>query len=150
MSNYFHLKESEDNEVPLCYKCEKARAWRGECIDCYMKEHSSPYYMNGKMRYPDTHNILQGYYMEEEHYARMHRMQPVQPEQPEQAVQPVQPEQPVQPVQPVQPEKDAQIKASDKAENDFAKSLFQTIQGVKYDDKCPHGMPFYACMPCSH
>ena len=100
--------------------------------------------MNGKMRYPDTHNIRQGYYMEEEHYARMHRMQPVQP------VQPVQPEQPVQPVQPVQPEKDAQTKASDKAENDFAKSLFQTIQGVKHDDKCPHGMPFYACMPCSH
>ena len=35
-------------------------------------------------------------------------------------------------------------------EDGFAKNLFQTIQGVKYDDKCPHGMPFYACMPCSH
>ena len=35
-------------------------------------------------------------------------------------------------------------------EDGFAKNLFQTIQGVKYDDKCPHGMPYYACMPCSH
>lgn len=35
-------------------------------------------------------------------------------------------------------------------EDGFAKNLFQTIQGVKHDDKCPHGMPFYACMPCSH
>jgi hypothetical protein len=39
-----------------------------------------------------------------------------------------------------------------KAENeiDFAKNLFQIVQGVKYDDKCPHDLPFYACMPCSH
>jgi len=32
----------------------------------------------------------------------------------------------------------------------FAKNLFQTVQGVKFDDKCPHGLPFYACMACSH
>ena len=32
----------------------------------------------------------------------------------------------------------------------FAKNLFQTVQGVKFNDKCPHGLPFYACMPCSH
>jgi hypothetical protein len=32
----------------------------------------------------------------------------------------------------------------------FAKNLFQTVQGVKFDDKCPHGLPFYACMSCSH
>lgn len=32
----------------------------------------------------------------------------------------------------------------------FAKNLFQTVQGVNYDDKCPHGLPFYACMSCSH
>jgi len=35
-------------------------------------------------------------------------------------------------------------------EDGFAKNLFQTVQGVKYDDKCPHGLPFYACMSCSH
>jgi hypothetical protein len=32
----------------------------------------------------------------------------------------------------------------------FIKNLFQTVQGVKFDSKCPHGMPFYACMSCSH
>ena len=32
----------------------------------------------------------------------------------------------------------------------FVKNLFQTVQGVKYDSKCPHDMPFYACMSCSH
>lgn len=35
-------------------------------------------------------------------------------------------------------------------DTDFAKNLFQTVQGVKFDDKCPHGLPFYACMSCSH
>ena len=34
--------------------------------------------------------------------------------------------------------------------NDFVKDLFQTVQGVKYDDRCPHGLPYYACMSCSH
>jgi hypothetical protein len=32
----------------------------------------------------------------------------------------------------------------------FVKNLFQTVQGVKFDDKCPHSLPFYACMSCSH
>ena len=32
----------------------------------------------------------------------------------------------------------------------FVKNLFKTVQGVNYDDKCPHGLPFYACMSCSH
>ena len=32
----------------------------------------------------------------------------------------------------------------------FAKNLFQTVQGVRYDSLCPHGDPFYACMSCSH
>ena len=38
----------------------------------------------------------------------------------------------------------------DKAQDDFIKNLFQTVQGVKYDDRCPHGLPYYACMSCSH
>jgi len=32
---------------------------------------------------------------------------------------------------------------------EFAKNIFSSI-GTPYDSKCPHGMPFYACMPCSH
>ena len=36
------------------------------------------------------------------------------------------------------------------SEMGFLKNLFQTVQGVKFDDKCPHDLPFYACMSCSH
>ena len=32
---------------------------------------------------------------------------------------------------------------------DFAKELFVEM-GTPHDSKCPHGLPFYACMPCSH
>jgi hypothetical protein len=35
-------------------------------------------------------------------------------------------------------------------DDNFIKNLFQTIQGVKYDALCPHGLPYYACMSCSH
>jgi hypothetical protein len=38
----------------------------------------------------------------------------------------------------------------DPSSPDFVKKLFETVQGVKYDSKCPHGDPFYACMSCSH
>lgn len=34
--------------------------------------------------------------------------------------------------------------------DDMIKDLFKVVQGVNYDDKCPHGIPFYACMSCSH
>jgi hypothetical protein len=36
------------------------------------------------------------------------------------------------------------------SETDFAKNLFMTVQGVKHDALCPHGLPYYACMSCSH
>jgi hypothetical protein len=39
---------------------------------------------------------------------------------------------------------------TDKLPDCFVKDLFKAVQGVNYDDKCPHGLPFYACMPCSH
>ena len=32
---------------------------------------------------------------------------------------------------------------------DFAKNLFAAM-GAPHDSKCPHGLPFYSCMPCSH
>jgi len=44
----------------------------------------------------------------------------------------------------------AVAKAPGKTEDSFIKNLFQTVQGVKYDDRCPHGLPYYACMSCSH
>ncbi len=105
---------AEEENPPLCYKCHKTRAWRGECIDCYMANHS---YERGAWRMPDTHNIRQGYYMEEEVYAQQRR---------------------------------AASRPPKSTESDLVKGLFQTVQGVKFDDKCPHGDPFYACMSCSH
>jgi hypothetical protein len=33
--------------------------------------------------------------------------------------------------------------------SDFAKSIFAEM-GTPHDSECPHGLPFYACMPCSH
>jgi|LauGreDrversion2_2_1035103.scaffolds.fasta_scaffold64618_2 hypothetical protein len=44
----------------------------------------------------------------------------------------------------------AAAKAPGNTEDSFIKNLFQTVQGVKYDDRCPHGLPYYACMSCSH
>lgn len=32
---------------------------------------------------------------------------------------------------------------------DFAKELFAAM-GTPHDSICPHGLPFYSCMPCSH
>jgi len=35
-------------------------------------------------------------------------------------------------------------------DTEYIKKLFETVQGVNFQDKCPHGYPYYACMPCSH
>ena len=115
------VAEKEINP-PLCYKCNKTRAWRGECIDCYMANHSKRVFERGEWRMPDTHNIRQGYYIEEEYYAQQHRRQRAESKQTQQKP----------------------------TELDLVKALFQTVQGVNFDDKCPHGEPFYACMSCSH
>jgi hypothetical protein len=34
--------------------------------------------------------------------------------------------------------------------DELVKGLFETVQGVKFDSQCPHELPFYACMACSH
>jgi hypothetical protein len=83
-----------------------------------MANHSKRVFVRGEWRMPDTHNIRQGYWMEEEAYAQQRRA--------------------------------ASTKANEHTELDLVKGLFQTVQGVKFDDKCPHGDPFYACMSCSH
>jgi superfamily I DNA and/or RNA helicase len=132
----------EDNEVPLCHKCNKKRAWRGECVDCYMGQHSQRVFERGEWRLPDTHNIGQGYYMEEEHYARQRRLERERRDAPK-------------PLLAAAANADNAIveaKAIPGSETElgFLKNLFQTVQGVKYDSMCPHGEPFYACMCCSH
>jgi len=43
----------------------------------------------------------------------------------------------------------AEAKSGGILTQDFAKNLFAAM-GTPHDSKCPHGIPFYACMPCSH
>lgn len=45
---------------------------------------------------------------------------------------------------------DSQIAEARAMPGDFIKNLFKTVQGVKFDDRCPHALPYYACMSCSH
>ena len=45
---------------------------------------------------------------------------------------------------------DARKMPGGKTDDGFVKNLFKTVQGVNHDNKCPHGLPFYACMSCSH
>ena len=135
--------EEESDAPPLCYKCKKARAWRGECVDCYMAQHSEPWMdAYGRRRFPDTHNIRQGYYMEEEQYAHMRRA-----ERERRAA--------AKSLFSAASKADTALAAASampggKTELGFVKNLFETLQGVKHDSKCPHGLPFYACMSCSH
>ena len=140
-------RPKEDDEVPLCYKCNKKRAWRGECVDCYMAQHSQRVFERGEWRMPDTHNIRQGYYMEEEHYARQRHMERERLAASKQAA--------PKPVLVAAANADnaiveAKAMPGGETELGFLKNLFQTVQGVEYDSKCPHGQPFYACMCCSH
>lgn len=131
-------KDEEDNNPPLCYKCKKVRAWRGECVDCYMAQHSQRVFVRGDWQLPDTHNIRQGYYMEEEVYARQRRLERERRAATKSLVASAAAAHFHPPA------------AGGETELGFLKNLFQEVQGVKYDSKCPHALPFYACMSCSH
>jgi hypothetical protein len=43
----------------------------------------------------------------------------------------------------------AKTLASSSGGSDMVKDIFASM-GAPFDSKCPHGLPFYACMPCSH
>jgi hypothetical protein len=44
----------------------------------------------------------------------------------------------------------ADIARSLLSDQEAIKSIWNIVQGVNFDDKCPHGLPFYTCMPSSH
>ena len=139
-------RPKEDDEVPLCYKCNKKRAWRGECVDCYMAQHSQRVFE----RLPETHNIRQGYYMEEEHYARAHRLERERRAASKQSAEAALSSFSAAAINAGNAIVEAKAMPGGETELDFIKNLFPAVQGVKYDDKCPHGDPFYACMSWSH
>ena len=135
-------RADEDSTPPLCCYCKKQRAWRGQCVDCYMAHRSQRVFVRGEWRLPDTHSIRQAYWMEEEAYAQQHRL-----EREQRAA--------AGSLFGAAAKADAAMAAAaampgGETESGFVKNLFETVQGVKYDDKCPHGLPFYACMSCSH
>ena len=139
-----------DNEVPLCHKCKKARAWRGECVDCYMAQHSQRVFERGEWRFPDTHSIRQGYYMEEEQYAQMRRVERERLATSKQSAEGALSSLSAAATNAGKAFVKAEAMVGGDTESGFVKNLFETVQGVKYDSKCPHGEPFYACMCCSH
>lgn len=130
----------EDNKAPLCHRCNKTRAWRGECVNCYMAQHSQMVFVRGDWRLPNTDGIRQAYWMEEEAYAQMHRAQRERRAASKQSAVGGGTAAPT--ASNAVPDKETEL--------NFIKDLFEKVQGVKYDATCPHGEPFYACMSCSH
>jgi hypothetical protein len=107
-----------------------------------MAQHSQRVFVRGDWRLPDTHNIRQAYWMEEEAYARQHRVEREQ----RTAAKPLV----VSAANADNAIVEAKTMPGGDTELGFLKNLFQMVQGVKYDGICPHGEPFYACMSCSH
>jgi hypothetical protein len=107
-----------------------------------MAQHSQRVFERGEWRMPDTHNIRQGYYMEEEHYARQRHLERERGDAPKPLL--------VAAANADNAIVEAKAMPGGEAELGFLKNLFQAVQGVEYDSKCPHGQPFYACMCCSH
>jgi hypothetical protein len=129
--------EGESNEAPLCYNCNKNRGWQGICVDCHVDLNGRD--SNGNL-YPFStiHNIRQGYYMNEECYASSRRVKK-QEEPPTKYPPPS--------IMPVEATAEA---CSSVITDANIKDLFKQIQGVNFDAICPHSLPFYACMSCSH
>jgi hypothetical protein len=127
----------------VCRACKASAS--GSCVECYANRYS--YDASGRMKMPEEIKMLrQAYYMEEQWYMNSRRQKEKEQEATAAA---------------------AATTSSSFAANlskattaisqaatggggeDFAKNLFAAM-GTPHDSKCPHGLPFYACMPCSH
>ena len=155
-----------------CSKCDDS--FSGKCIECYMKVCS--YNSAGRLKAPDEiHMLRQGYYMEEEWYAKSKRKLKEQAaaeaeakpaehstncmcgvcfwkrEAKEGRYPPVVAPRPATVTRNLMPSQNivSTITAACSNQDDMAKQIFAAM-GTPYDSKCPHGLPFYACMPCSH
>ena len=93
---------------------------RNICMECYVEKNA--YDSRGFLKMPtELHMMRQAYVLEEASWIA------------------------------TKTERDERAPASQISANssDFAKDIFAAL-GTPYDSKCPHGLPFYACMPCSH
>ena len=159
-------KPQEETPAPVtCSKCTDS--FSGKCIECYMKVCS--YNSAGRMKAPDEiHMLRQGYYMEEEWYAKSKRklreQEPAEHstncmcgvcfwkrEAKEGRYPPVVAPRPATVTRNLMPPQNivSTVMAACSNQDDMAKQIFAAM-GTPYDSKCPHGLPFYACMPCSH
>jgi hypothetical protein len=127
----------------LCAACKASAS--GSCVECYTNRYS--YDASGRLKMPDEIRMLrQAYYMEEQWYMNSRR-------QKEEAAAATAAPTATGFVSDLTKASNAISAAAAKSGGvtgeDFAKNLFAAM-GTPHDSKCPHGLPFYACMPCSH
>ena len=168
-------KPAPKDEAKGCAECVKS--FRGQCVECHVEQNAHD--EKGLLKMPSNlHSIRQGYYMEEEWYAnsRSKAKERIEEEKAKhvpncmcgvcfwareakegqvpksvpKVVVAAAPS-PIGAILQAAQKADAVIgKAlSSSAGNDMAKDIFAAM-GTPHDSKCPHGLPFYSCMPCSH
>jgi len=125
-----------------CSACKASAS--GSCVDCYANRYS--YDASGRLKMPSEIQMLrQAYYMEEQWYMKSRRQKESSTATATASAS-------------GSGFGEALKKASTAISvaatksavgDDFAKNLFAAM-GTPHDSKCPHGLPFYACMPCSH
>jgi hypothetical protein len=139
----------------LCAACKASAS--GSCVECYTNRYS--YDARGRLKMPDEIRMLrQAYYMEEQWYMNSRR----QKEEAAAATATASAATATATAAVAAPTgfvadltkasnaiSAAAAKSGGLAGDDFAKNLFAAM-GTPHDSKCPHGLPFYACMPCSH
>ncbi len=147
-----------------CVDC--ANSFRGKCVECHVKENS--YDEKGFLKMPSVlQSMRQAYHMEEQWYANSRG--PVneakqkahvpncacgvcfwerEGQVPESSPRPAVSSGATSPIGALFQQAQKAL-ASSGGSGDMAKDIFASM-GTPFDSKCPHGLPFYACMPCSH
>jgi hypothetical protein len=144
-----------ESSAPQCRDCRTSG--RGECMECHVKNKS--YDERGYLKMPSQlHMLRQAYVMSEGFYERRVCDQEKEKahsikcacgvcfwkrEELEGRVPKFSPRAATAP-SPI-----GSILHAAAGGNDMAKDIFAAM-GTPHDSKCPHGLPFYACMPCSH
>ena len=111
-----------------CPECKATKEVTGQniCMECHVELNS--YDMKNRLKMPsELHMLRQGYVLEEASYIATKKAA-------EAAAAAM---------------STAATKSGGVLTEDFAKNLFAAM-GTPHDSTCPHGLPFYSCMPCSH
>jgi hypothetical protein len=124
-----------------CAKCKETKQVTGRdiCMDCYVERNS--YDKENRLKMPSELDIIRkGYVLEEATYIATKKAHEAEAAgggfgaalaKASAAI------------------SVAAAKSGGAEQPDFANNLFAAM-GTPHDSKCPHGLPFYACMPCSH